>query len=92
MKAGDHTLAITNKPLRLALFKRPDGSHDRPIAFAPAGATKRFHQCPCSSQHHICENAGYYSVTVSGRSISPHRVNTKPGDQSRLMGEDALPD
>eukprot|EP00971_Amphidinium_carterae_P043156 848873-Amphidinium_carterae.1 len=45
MKAGNHTLAITDQPRP---WQWPEAPHDRRTALG--GTARHFHQCPCRSQ------------------------------------------
>eukprot|EP00971_Amphidinium_carterae_P014980 295859-Amphidinium_carterae.2 len=86
VQAGNHTLAIANPPSRLALFKRSDSGQklrliDRlleprkgqPDAFTSVSVIPN----PTTAKERI--------VAVTARTICPHSVDTRPGNQSRFI-------
>eukprot|EP00971_Amphidinium_carterae_P257098 5104141-Amphidinium_carterae.1 len=85
MKAGNHTFAITNKPLTLALFKRPDRGQEFSSIdglLQPGRGSQTLSPMSMSNT----TSAKVRITTVSTGPIRQHRVNTKPGNQSRFFG------
>eukprot|EP00971_Amphidinium_carterae_P064255 1272476-Amphidinium_carterae.1 len=83
MKASNHTLANTDQPSRLAFFKRSDRrqkfrSIDRLLPRQPdTFPSARVVTNPTPAKVRV--------ATVPTRTISPHGVNTWPGNQTRFM-------
>eukprot|EP00971_Amphidinium_carterae_P329414 6461842-Amphidinium_carterae.1 len=78
MKAGNHTFAITNKPFRLVLFKRPDSSQGLSTIDRLLEPWKG--QPNIFTSVSVVANTAHSEVritTVSTRAISPHSVNTE---------------
>eukprot|EP00971_Amphidinium_carterae_P233316 4630716-Amphidinium_carterae.1 len=82
MNAGNHTFAITNKPCRFALFKRPDNSQE-------------YRSIDRLLQTLEVQPDTFTSVrivaTMPTRPINPHNVNPSPGNENRFTVDQDLP-
>eukprot|EP00971_Amphidinium_carterae_P291017 5779020-Amphidinium_carterae.1 len=91
MKAGNHTFAIANKPSGLALFKRSDRGQG--LSSIDGLLQPQKGQPDTFTSVRVVTNTTPSKVritTVSARAISPHKLNTGPGSQSRFMDDNAL--
>eukprot|EP00971_Amphidinium_carterae_P243729 4840698-Amphidinium_carterae.1 len=91
MQAGNHTFAIPHKPRPLALFKCPDSSQE--LSSSDGLLQPRKGQPDTHSSVRKVANTTSPEMRIAAmtpRHISPHSMNARPGNQSRLMVDNNL--